>query len=256
MPYIPVYARQLGVSQLGVGLMYTVFPFIGLIAKPTFGALADKCKAGKAIFISAILLTGVFFSCIGFIPGKDMEANINLDCSSMTLLKTCAINDNCTLERINLEHHDEEMMNCHLSCESLSSSFMHDMCSVWNVTEACNMTDTKVEFTTHSKLSNALHEHSCLFFPVDRIDFQGVDVHHPHCSVLSTVNCSVHCDSTTVMSYIEKPVSTEQEEAYWNTIQFQMLFGLMVGSWAAQAVVVSIGDSICFNLLGIYFKTN
>jgi hypothetical protein len=34
MPYIPTYARQLGVPSSGVGIMYTIFPFVGLIAKP------------------------------------------------------------------------------------------------------------------------------------------------------------------------------------------------------------------------------
>ena len=65
MPFIPTLAKQLGVPSSGVGVMYTIFPFVGLIAKPSFGALADKFSLGKVIFLSSIFLTAVFFGSIG-----------------------------------------------------------------------------------------------------------------------------------------------------------------------------------------------
>ena len=102
-----MYARQLGVSEVGVGFMYTILPFVGLVAKPSAGALADKFHAGKTLFLIGILLTAVFFGSMGFIPKKETDSTMSLDCSpGMTLLKTCDITDNCTLERLDLENDD------------------------------------------------------------------------------------------------------------------------------------------------------
>lgn len=46
---MPVYARQLGFSTFVVGTIYSILPILGLVAKPLFGALADKCVS-VAIF--------------------------------------------------------------------------------------------------------------------------------------------------------------------------------------------------------------
>ena len=105
MPFIPTYAKQLGVSLTGVGYIYSLLPFIGLLAKPFFGVVADKFRIGKIIFMSAITLTAIFFASICLIPGKPSEASLDLDLRvGLCLLKTCNVTDNCTAERINLNN--------------------------------------------------------------------------------------------------------------------------------------------------------
>lgn len=250
MPFIPTYARQLGVSQIGVGLLYTVLPFVGLVAKPVFGAVADKFKIGKIIFMAAIFCTACFYGSIGFIPPKPTEASMSLDCGMTTLLKTCDIADNCTLEKINLEHADREEMECSLYCPDPSQAFLDQMCQIWNVSHACSPGIGSVEMTTYSNMSKALFEHNCLYFPVDMILIEDTRVNHPYCLTSIPTNCSVLCNSRTIMGYITKPVVEQPEEPYYATSQFQTLFGLMIGAWAAQSVVLSLGDSICFWLLG------
>lgn len=42
VPYLSTYARQLGFSSGTVGLIYTVLPLFGLVAKPLFGVIADR----------------------------------------------------------------------------------------------------------------------------------------------------------------------------------------------------------------------
>lgn len=232
--------------------MYTFFPFVGLLAKPLFGTIADKFRIGKQIFIAAIICAAVFYTSICFIPSKPTEAFLDFDCGGMTLLKTCNINDNCTIERINLENPDLSVMECSLTCSSPSSNFLGEMCDSWNISEVCNTNLTSVEMKTYSNMSKALFEQTCLFFPVDSVYYNGSQVEHPHCSPSSSMKCSAICNSATVMSYIQKPVTESPQEPYYSTIQFQMLFGLMIGAWASTAVVVSLGDSICFNLLGMF----
>ena len=72
------------------------------------------------------------------------------------------------------------------------------------------------------------------------------DRHHPTCATYQTTRCTVQCNSPSLMSFIQKPVASDS-----GAYQLALLFGLMLGAWAAQAITVSLADSICFNLLGL-----
>lgn len=39
---MPTYAKQLGFSSFVVGTIYLILPIIGLLAKPSFGAISDR----------------------------------------------------------------------------------------------------------------------------------------------------------------------------------------------------------------------
>ena len=274
MPFIPTICRQLGISQVGVGLMFSIFPFVGLTVKPLFGALADKYKMGKVIFMASIAFTAVgriihnnfinsfliisislkiFFSSIGFIHGNPPEATIHLDCSAITLLKKCNMTDNCTLAKINLENLEHQsLMECKLSCNNPDSSFLNQMCNIWNVSEACTSSMPSIEMTTYSNMSKATFEKSCLYLPIDSITYnQTTQIDNPYCNGAPSIDCNVTCNNPTLMSYIQNPVGEDPEENFFTTSQFQMLFWLMIGARASQAVAGSLADSICFSLLGI-----
>lgn len=51
VPYMPTLARQLGFSSVVVGTIYTILPIIGMLAKPTFGAIADRFQRQKLLFV-------------------------------------------------------------------------------------------------------------------------------------------------------------------------------------------------------------
>lgn len=59
VPFMPVLARQLGFSTFIVGTVYSILPILGLVAKPLFGAIADKLVLSLVIskyqFIRRIL---------------------------------------------------------------------------------------------------------------------------------------------------------------------------------------------------------
>ena len=272
MPYIPTYARQLGVPSSGVGIMYAVFPFIGLvwillfyfqmttfiviiemsqIAKPSFGALADKFKKGKIIFISAIICTAIFFGSISFIPPKTTEAYMELECNGNTHLKICNVSEPCVLDKIEMEFQDEEIMECKLLCSDPNPLFLTQMCNEWNISETCYSNLTHIEMTTLSNITDSNFEQTCLYFPVGSVIYNSTEVKNPQCyGQIPPIQCSVLCNSSTVMGLIQNSIIEQLDEPYYKTIQFQMLFGLMAGAWAAQAVVVSLSDAICFKLLG------
>jgi hypothetical protein len=231
---------------------YAIFPFVGLIAKPSFGALADKFKKGKLIFISSIIFTALFFGCMAFIPAQSTDAVMDLECNSGEIrLKTCNISDGCALDRIEMESQGNEIIQCKLVCPDPNQVFLEQICKDWNVSESCYSNLTHIEMTTYSNISDSTFEQTCLYFPVIYISFNGTDIENPQCNGASGIKCSVDCNSSTIMDYIQTAIIEQIAEPYYKTIQFQLLFFLMAGAWAAQAVVVSLSDAICFHLLGI-----
>lgn len=251
MPYIPTYARQLGVSSSGVGIMYTILPFIGLIAKPLFGAVADKFKCGKVIFIAAIISTAVFFDCIALIPPNNEIAYVDLQCANESLtLSICNINDQCALERINTEFDSGQVMECRLICDTSGGyhqDILEEACHHWNLSDACQVNST-IEFLTYSSINDSRYENSCLFFPVDSLVFNETEVPGFQCSSSLNSRCQAVCNSSNVMTYIQD--AANETTPYYATIQYHMLFGFMAGAYASQAVVVALSDAICFSLLG------
>ncbi|XP_063602936.1 uncharacterized protein LOC134778930 [Penaeus indicus] len=67
MPFLPVIARQKGVSDHVVGIIWTVMPFFSLVVKTSAGALADYLRAHRAVFLASLIimtaaLTGIYWS--------------------------------------------------------------------------------------------------------------------------------------------------------------------------------------------------
>lgn len=234
MPYLPVYARQLGVSQVGVGLMYSVLPFIGLVAKPVAGALADRFQIGKLIFLLAIFLTGACFGGIGLIPGRQMMARpVTVDCTQDALM-TCSrsghCNSSCLADRVGVATGVDGLIPCRLDCPEW-------LCPSSNVS-VCPELTFQANF---SALEEA--DGGCLRLPLQR-QLKSI------CSdPFGSLNCSVVCDGASSMDFFVD-ADIHEEEPFWKTLQFQLLFSLMVGGFASQVVVVSLSDSICFQLLG------
>lgn len=65
-----------------------------------------------------------------------------------------------------------------------------------------------------------------------------------------TTSCDVKCDNPTVTEFITESKIPNNE--VWGLYQFWLLFLLLVLSWSGMALVVSVGDAICFGMLGTY----
>lgn len=102
VPFIPTYAKQLGFSSVVVGFIYTLLPIMGMIAKPTMGAVADRFKCQKLLFQSSIIVTIVMFFLIMFIPAIPSESNVEVHCHQESVVKICSKNklDNCLADKV------------------------------------------------------------------------------------------------------------------------------------------------------------
>lgn len=77
----------------------------------------------------------------------------------------------------------------------------------------------------------------------------GSDVNStcPEGRPLST-SCAIDCDDYSLNDLIAKPAISDDD--VYGIYEFWTFLLLMVCGWIGQAVAVSIGDAICFELLG------
>ena len=62
IPFLPVYAnKNLLLSFTGIGLVYTILPFVGFLAKSLSGTIADKLNAHKKVFFLDLIACAIGF---------------------------------------------------------------------------------------------------------------------------------------------------------------------------------------------------
>ena len=89
---MPTIAKQLGFTAFLTGTIYTILPISGLVAKPLFGALADKFKIHKMIFLIFQVVVAIAMFSIYFIPEIESSANVQLTCNHDASVEICSRN--------------------------------------------------------------------------------------------------------------------------------------------------------------------
>ena len=99
LPFLPVYAKQLGFDAFGVGVIFAgrsfwssylsllnsifpVLPFMGMIAKPIAGWIADHFSKQKSVFLVSIVLTGVGYFGLQLVSSLEADNSSQLLCSN------------------------------------------------------------------------------------------------------------------------------------------------------------------------------
>ena len=96
-PFLSTYARQLGFSSVVVGVIYTILPVSGMLAKPIVGAIADRFRCQKLMFLAAQLLTAAAFLAINFSPEIPKDQRVHFSCDGDAVFDT-SINKNPNIE--------------------------------------------------------------------------------------------------------------------------------------------------------------
>lgn len=138
----------------------------------------------------------------------------------------------------------------------MTSSYWDTVCNHWKATEHCSSSSDSLTFTAHVNLDQTLEVNGCLFFKVTNATVDG-SVHYPNCpteeSAISTV-CDVTCNYYALNELMSTPVVSDND--VYGVYQYWVFLFLMIASWVSQAVIVSVGDAICFELLGKFWKNN
>lgn len=72
----------------------------------------------------------------------------------------------------------------------------------------------------------------------------------PDCTIDTL--CSIECENYDLNDLLSEP-SLDDQEVYQMS-QFWVFLVLMIFGWVGQAISVSVGDAICFQMLGMYNK--
>ncbi|GLH07936.1 Uncharacterized protein GBIM_13312 [Gryllus bimaculatus] len=228
VPFLPTYARQLGFSSVIVGTVYTILPITGMLAKPLFGALADRYQCQKLLFIVFQVVTAITFFGIQFIPEIPLETPLQLSCDKGFLwLKSCV---NRTLDDCS----KSGVLNCQVDCKNVH----------WN---NADLHYDELSMLTNISLNHTLFFASCNFFKMSDTTILPHNDYVPYCTNHSSSLCSMDCKNPAIRDVTTEPVPDSQVPSLY---QFWLFVLLMILSWVGMAVVVSIGDAICFGMLG------
>ncbi|XP_022832726.1 major facilitator superfamily domain-containing protein 6 [Spodoptera litura] len=210
VPYLSTYARQLGFSSATVGLIYTVLPIFGLIAKPLFGVIADRFKKQKLIFILFQIITIISFGAIYLIP-ENRTMSVELDCDGgITMLQSCYKSkdavDNCKVDYLsNLSLNATS--KCEMNCDMTSPKMWQTVCEHWHIPQYCYSNTNNIQYS--SIVNNVtLKNDNCAYIAAGNVTLDG-HIYSPRCrlgEVYVDVNepCSFKCDNTKLSTAIGK----------------------------------------------------
>uniref|UniRef100_A0A0A1XKW3 Major facilitator superfamily domain-containing protein 6 n=1 Tax=Zeugodacus cucurbitae TaxID=28588 RepID=A0A0A1XKW3_ZEUCU len=266
MPFMPTLARQLGFSTVVIGTMYTILPIVGMLAKPLFGFIADRYQRHRTLFLIGEVLTAIAFFLIQFTPAIPQALpTVEFNChGGASTLKYYSEFDKC-IEN-NLEsYYGERVLTCQLYCKA-NAEQLDFVCDNWvhnNSTSNANNTSNnitcpernsqKLNFNTFLDMSKIemLGDHLFFIIPHDRgqIGGENITLNCPHDKPLFNTSCQIECNDAYFHSELTQYTAINNADV-WGMHQFWYFFIMLIVSWIGMAVVVSIGDAICFSILG------
>lgn len=92
-------------------------------------------------------------------------------------------------------------------------------------------------------------EGNCSFFRIHNAYFPDKSPVVPNCDTFEKLKCNAVCDNSAVMDLITKPADDNYSPS--SSYQFWLFFLLLIVAWSSMAVVASVGDAICFGMLGM-----
>ncbi|XP_050548920.1 major facilitator superfamily domain-containing protein 6-like isoform X2 [Daktulosphaira vitifoliae] len=274
--FLPTIAKQLGYSTVVVGTIYSILPILSLITKPIFGAIVDQFRVKKTIFLSFIMISALVSFALMFVPEIPLDTKAELHCHELTYLNVCPNDDlqlsKCDAQRV-MKHTTDGLVICQLKCEK-SKKFYNELCSTWKFQEDCstsqnvsdiepserpiyskeniqyNNNDKYVDLAISLQMNHTEQVKNCFFFRVESaFDFPKADsiTYAPVCKIFTKTTCEVQCSSEIIMDLI---TSAKYNGSVLELHQFWIFLIFVCLLWMSQAVVYSLGDTICFDLLG------
>ncbi|XP_037069943.1 major facilitator superfamily domain-containing protein 6-B-like, partial [Pollicipes pollicipes] len=243
LPFLPVYAHQLGVSEVGVGTIYLALPVLASLMRPLVGGLADATHRHKLVFLLLLTVTTVGYAALHFLPPlpaapSALSADVQLDCGGQTFVRVCAgQHPSCHAQQLAAAAHNATAL-CQLQCDQWP-----DCGSAWCRSASVAPPPLQLQLD----LNGADLEGRCLFLPVWNVSGGEGPHSRPTCRSAQTVSCRLSCDDATLMKALDaKAVDTG---AYYRTSQFWLMVLFLVLAWVGTSLSVPLADSIAFKLL-------
>lgn len=131
----------------------------------------------------------------------------------------------------------------------MEEHYWETICNDWNVKLYCEEHANNLIFEAYVPYSRIIDINNCIYFEIENVSILN-DVHKPLCSSPSKKMSTV-CDvKETTSSDVASVLNSIDDKNVVDYYQFWFFLILMIISWVGQAIVVSVGDAICFELLG------
>lgn len=87
LPFLFVTGKQLGISDMAMGFIFSIIPVFYFVSKSLYGFVLDYYTRQRTfIFTITIAMMGLFYSLIYFVPNtlQNKEFTSNISCSSVS----------------------------------------------------------------------------------------------------------------------------------------------------------------------------
>ncbi|XP_060834255.1 major facilitator superfamily domain-containing protein 6-A-like isoform X1 [Rhopalosiphum padi] len=254
------YAKQLGYSKITVGYIMMSLFIISMLTKPVVGAIVDKFRVKKYMFIVFIFLTGISAFFLMFVSRLSLETSIELECDkNITNVKiyfdhTNKLSD-CD-QKILMGNNGERLVNCKLSCNNNEILFSE----MFTGTKLTPINGLKINSSNFESLETKIIDLPILIhlynfntkqngsynFRVGYVDINHSRIMSPVCHHPSKMPCQLYCPSPTIMELAAIPQS---QKMIISMSEFWEFFSLLCIFWISQSGIWAIQDPICFDLL-------
>jgi len=256
-PFLPILAKQLGIDAFGVGIIFAVLPFGGMVAKPVAGWLADRLARQRLVFLLALLLTGGFYFSIQLVSSIPGSFLATFHCSHpFSLLKVCG-SEGSKVEV--LEHLSSCGEECQVSCDQLTAVETGQLCTAFSdLLPGCadgSPSTSNLQFRLFSNLTrhDSQPSPSCLLLPGDSYSTSNSSTTSTNtssttiwpvlCEERVEVTCSIHCSNPHLQEMARK-------DSIFSSPMFWLFFLLNLVSYSCFTTAATISDAICFDKLG------
>ncbi len=158
-------------------------------------------------------------------------------------MKFCPPNiDNCTIKQA-IESGDYEV---ELSCAASDVFKSKNYCSDWNVPGLCDSSEINIKTRVASNKTLSMENCFHIFFVNGTVNGHESSMYCLGEKPKLQLKCDVRFDDEGVGEIFSGATDSQTK----STPQFWTFFLMLIISWAGMAVVVSVGDAICFEMLG------
>lgn len=212
------------------------------------------------LFIISEIITAVAFFLIMFTPAiPQAPPTIEFHCHAGEAVLSSCTTDQCLVNDMQQHYMNQPSLTCKLRCQT-KPEMWDIICKNWlkNSTQCPSNTTSTVDVTTSMNISSMIVEEdlhtprSCMFFLIPHasgvVNGRNVTMYCPKDADIRTT-CELDCGDKYLASKLgESPVINTSSAL--RLYQFWWFFGMLIISWVGMAAVVSIGDAICFGILG------
>ncbi|CAL8081521.1 unnamed protein product [Orchesella dallaii] len=275
-PYITVYGKQLGFSELNVGYIFTVAPIAGIISMPLFGMIADRFKIKKKLFLVFNIINLLALLCFPILALTENKASrpVVIECGEgSSHIKHCHTsnsshvvdwNSHSASERILQEYSKKNCStSCQIECQASQEELVkfcdalltHTIRGDYGMPDFCRKNDSTaaktipLSFMATLDFGKTMPLEECIYFQLDSIAERGQEKEladrplscFPNQKI---ANCQMNCPNFRSANQAVEVTDNNLSPAFWLYALFTLL------AWIAMAVVTSVADALCFQTLG------